>query len=200
MEMGMRKVLLAVFAVVALGGCAAMQAQNPGAGYGPVNAQPSEGGRVMLGGYDVVSYFTENRAQRGAPAHRSTHKDIVFQFASAENKARFDAAPEKYLPQYGGYCANGIVYGIPWGGNGDSWRMIDGKLYIFGGNGSRDAFLLDAKANIALADGYWKDEVEGSNSLLQRYKRVTFRVPHYKTGEELAKMVAEARAAGRLKE
>lgn len=177
-----------------------MTAQNPGAGYGPVNAQPIDGGRLMLGGFDVVSYFTEGKHQRGDTAHRSTYKDVTFQFVSAANKSRFDQSPEKFLPQYGGYCANGIVYGIPWGGNGDTWKMIDGKLYIFGGSGSRDAFMLDAKRNIALADGYWKDEVEGSNSFWQRNKRLMLRVPHYKSGEALAKEVAEARANGKLKD
>jgi hypothetical protein len=46
---------------------------------------------------------------------------------------------------------------------------------------------------MALADKYWKEEVSGSNSLIQRTKRLMFKVPHYKTGEELAKMVAEAK-------
>jgi hypothetical protein len=71
---------------------------------------------------------------------------VTFRFSKPEHKAMFDAAPEKYLPQYGGYCTNGIVYGIPWGGNADTWEMIGGKLYIFGGRGSRDAFMLDVAA------------------------------------------------------
>ncbi len=196
----MRQLFWMLAIVLGLSGCAAMNAQNPGEGYGPVNAQPLESGRLMLGGYDVVSYFTESKHRRGEPAHRSTYKDIIFQFASTENKSRFDASPEKYLPQFGGYCANGIVYGIPWGGNGDTWKMIDGKLYIFGGEVSRDAFMLDAKTNVALADKYWKEEVQGHNSFWQRNKRLLFRVPHYKSGEELAKMVAEAKAGGKLKD
>ncbi len=77
------------------------------------------------------------------------HKGVTFRFASAAHKALFDASPEKYIPQFGGYCANGIVYGIPWGGDADTWRIIDGKLYIFGGAGSRDAFLLDPARNAA---------------------------------------------------
>ena len=198
----MRKWMLTMLtpAAMMLGGCAAMNAQNPGAGYGPVNALPTENGRLMLGGDDVVSYFAEGMHRKGVPAYRSVYKDVTFQFANAENKARFDQAPEKYLPQYGGYCANGIVYGIPWGGNGDTWRMIDGKLYIFGGSGSRDAFLLDPKTNVAHADRYWREEIEGRNSFWQRIKRLTLRVPHYKSGEALAQEVAAARAAGQLKD
>jgi YHS domain-containing protein len=194
----MRKILLPAIAVFFLSGCAAMHAQNPGAGFGPVNAQPVEAGALMLGGYDVVSYFKDGRAARGSAAHRSTFKAVNFHFASAEHKALFDAAPQNYLPQYGGFCTNGIVYAIPWGGSGDSWKMIDGKLYIFGGDSSRDAFMLDAKRNLALADGYWKNEVEGANSFWQRSKRLLFRVPHYRSGEELAVEVAAAKKAGKL--
>lgn len=196
----MRRLLSILLPLFLIAGCASMNAQNPGAGFSPVNAQPIDGGRLMLGGYDVVSYFTEGKHQRGDAAHRSTYMDITFQFVSAANKSRFDRSPEKFLPQYGGYCANGIVYGIPWGGNGDTWKMIDGKLYIFGGSGSRDAFMLDPKANIALANKYWKEEVDGHNSFWQRNKRLVFRVPHYKSGEALAKEVAEARVAGKLKD
>jgi hypothetical protein len=72
--------------------------------------------------------------------------------------------------------------------------MIDGKLYIFGGRASQEAFEVDARANIALADRYWKDEVQGSNSFIQRAKRLTFKVPHYKSGDELARLVAETKA------
>ena len=50
------------------------------------------------------------------------------------------------------------------------------------------------KANTALADKYWKEEVEGSNSFFQRSKRLVFRVPHYLSGDELAKAVAAAAA------
>jgi len=118
----------------------------------------------------------------------------VFRFASAEHKAAFDAAPQKYLPQYGGFCTNGIVYAIPWGGDADTWRMIDGKLYIFGGRGSQEAFELDVPGNMKLAEKYWAEEVSGSNSFWQRSKRLVFKVPHYKSGDELAKAVADAKA------
>ncbi len=120
---------------------------------------------------------------------------MTFRFASAEHKALFDREPTKYLPQYGGYCANGIAYGIPWGGDADSWKMIDGKLYIFGGQASQEAFELDEKANLALAEKYWNEEVKGSNSFVQRSKRLLFRVPHYQSGEELARAVARNKAA-----
>lgn len=182
-----------------LGACSAINAQNKGGDYKPVNATPdADGNALMLKGFDVVSYFVDNKDAMGNAQFKTDYKGITFQFASAEHKALFDREPTKYLPQFGGYCANGIVYGIPWGGDGDTWKMIDGKLYIFGGQGSKNAFLLDEKNNLTLAQKYWNEEIDGSNSFIQRSKRMLLRVPHYKSGEELAKAVAEAKAKGIL--
>lgn len=190
-----RLAAIALLAAAALSGCTAMNAQNPSGRLKPVNAVADGGDeRVMLKGADVVAYFTQGRYVQGTPQFRSVHEGVVFRFASAEHKAAFDAAPQKYLPQYGGFCTNGIVYGIPWGGDADTWRMIDGKLYIFGGRGSQEAFELDVPGNMKLAEKYWAEEVSGSNSFWQRSKRLVFKVPHYKSGDELAKAVADAKA------
>jgi YHS domain-containing protein len=191
------KAFLAFAALLALAACAPMTTQSPGNGLSPVNAVADGPDKhLILFGYDTVSYFTDGAPQRGSPAIKSEYKGVTFRFATAQHKAMFDAAPEKYMPQFGGYCANGIVYGIPWGGNVDTFKMIDGKLYMFGGKGSMDAFMLDPARNMELAHKYWREEVDGSNALVQRAKRLVFRVPHYKSGEELAAQVARSRAPG----
>jgi YHS domain-containing protein len=184
----------AIAAAATLSGCAPMVTQSPGQGLSPVNAvSQGEDKHLMLFGHDVVSYFTEKAHRPGNPAIKSVHKGVTFRFSKPDHKALFDAAPDKYIPQYGGYCTNGIVYGIPWGGDADTWEMIDGKLYIFGGKGSRDAFMLDVPKNMALAQKYWNEEVNGANAFWQRSKRMVLRVPHYKSGGELAAEVAKAR-------
>ena len=181
-------------AALALAGCAPLVTQSPGQGLSPVNAvSEGEDKHLMLFGHDVVSYFTEKTHRAGNPAIKSVYKDVTFRFSKPEHKAMFDAAPEKYIPQFGGYCTNGIVYAIPWGGDADVWEIIDGKLYIFGGRGSHDAFMLDVPRNMALANKYWSEEVNGSNAFWQRSKRLVFRVPHYKSGKELADDVARAK-------
>ena len=180
--------------MLALAGCAPLVTQSPGKGLSPVNAvSEGEDKHLLLFGHDVVSYFTEKTHRRGSPAIKSVYRDVTFRFSKPEHKALFDAAPERYIPQFGGYCANGIVYAIPWGGDADQWEIIDGKLYIFGGRASRDAFMLDPARNLKLAQQYWANEVNGSNAFFQRTKRMIFRVPHYKSGEELAAEVARAR-------
>ena len=189
------KTLAALAVAVSLTGCGAMLAQNPSSALKPVNAVAAEPeSRLLLKGADVVAYFTQGQYVQGKPEFRSQHEGVDFRFASAEHKALFDKNPAQYLPQFGGYCANGIVYGIPWGGDADTWKMIDGKLYIFGGQASKDAFELDPTANLALAQRYWDTEVQGGNSFIQRGKRLVFKVAHYQSGEQLAQAVAAAKA------
>ena len=191
----LQRLLAGLVLAFTLSGCGTMLSQNPSSALKPVRAVAMNGdAHVMLDGHDMVAYFTQGRHAMGSPQFKTVHEGVTFYFANAEHKALFDRAPTRYLPQYGGFCANGINYGIPWGGDANTWRIIDGKLYIFGGAGSRAAFELDPKVNLALADRYWRDEVAGSNSYIQRTKRLVFRVPHYKSGAELDQMVKDAAA------
>jgi YHS domain-containing protein len=190
----MRRAALTLM-VASLVGCSAMIAQNPSSRLKPVNAvADGDDARVMLKGADVTAYFTQGRYVQGSPQFKSVYEEVTFRFASAEAKQLFDAEPAKFLPQFGGYCANGMAYAIPWGGDADTFRIDGGKLYIFGGQASKDAYEIDVPGNLKLAEQYWRDEVAGNNSWWQRYKRMVFRVPHYKSGDELAKMVAAAKA------
>lgn len=187
--------LIAASLLLGLSGCSAMTAQNPASELTPVNAAEMEGAdRLMLFGADVVAYITQNAYVQGKPEFSSNYQKVDFHFSSPEHKALFDAEPTRYIPQYGGYCANGIMFGIPWGGNASDFRVVNGKTYIFGGTVSQAAFELELDNNIALADEYWAQEVKGNNSFIQRAKRLVVRVPHYKTGEEQA---AEVQAAGK---
>jgi YHS domain-containing protein len=177
-------------AALFLAGCGAMTAQNPDGKLSPINAiATEEDDHLMLFGADVVAYFTEGRYVQGQPEYTSQFEGVDFHFSSAEHKALFDAEPAAYVPQFGGYCTNGIVFGIPWGGNAQDFLVKDGKLYIFGGELSRKAFMLDFEANLALAQKYWDEEVAESNSFWQRAKRLVMKVPHYQTGEEQAEAV-----------
>ena len=154
--------------------------------------------KLMLLGHDAVAYFTQNAAVRGDPAIKAEHLGVTWRFASEANKAEFLKSPGKYMPQFGGFCANGISYAVPWGAGGgpNTWRIYRGKLYVFGGQSSRDQFEMDTERNLELAHRYWNDEVAGSNAVLTRMKRLVFRVPHYQTDQAL-KEAYEARLAAR---
>lgn len=139
---------------------------------------------LMLRGHDPVAYFTLGKLTLGKSDIKATYEGATYRFASDEHKTMFTSAPTKYVPQYGGFCSNGVVYGMAFGGDADTWKVIDGKLYIFGGAGSRKYFLMDEKKNLQLADQYWATELKGSSGIM-RYYRLVARVPHYKTGAQL---------------
>ena len=143
--------------------------------------------KLMLRGNDPVGYFTQGRAVPGRPDLKAEHEGVTYRFASEENRRTFVANPAKYAPQYGGFCSNGMVYAVPIAGQTDNFKVIDGKLYMFGGARSKLFFEMDEEKNLKLADGYWTSEVKGSDWRLQSWKRVFFnKLPHYKTNAELA--------------
>lgn len=149
----------------------------------------SEGGdsRLMLKGYDPVAYFTTGKATRGRPEIKAEHDGVTYRFASEENRRAFLAAPERHVPQFGGFCANGMAYAIPLGGEPEVFKLIEGRLYVFGGPRSRLYFEMDQARNLELAHGYWQSEVKDAHWRLQSWKRVWLaKVPHYKTNAELA--------------
>lgn len=143
--------------------------------------------KLMLLGHDAVAYFTERQAVKGDAAIAAEHLGVTYRFASEANKAAFVREPARYMPQFGGFCANGINYAVPWGAGGgpNTWRIYRGKLYVFGGQSSRDHFEMATGKNLELAHHYWNTEIAGSNALLTRWKRLVFRVPHYKTDRQL---------------
>ena len=156
--------------------------------------------RLMLLGHDPVAYFTQNAAVLGNPAIQSAHQGVTWRFASEANRAEFLRDPAKYMPQFGGFCANGINYAVPWGAGGgpNTWRIYRGKLYVFGGQSSRDHFEMATEDNLQLAYQLWRDEIAGANAVFVRYKRLIFRVPHYKTDAELQAEWEAKLAAGTL--
>ncbi len=155
---------------------------------------------LMLMGHDPVAYFTQNDAVPGNPAIQAEHLGVTWRFASEANKAEFLREPTKYMPQFGGYCSNGINYAIPWGAGGgpNTWRIYRGKLYVFGGQSSRDQFEMDTELNLQRAHHYWDTEIAGSNPLWVRYKRLVLRVPHYQSDAALQAAWEAQRAAGTL--
>ncbi len=143
--------------------------------------------RLMLRGHDPVAYFTAGKATKGDPAIKSDHAGVTYRFSNAANRDSFMKDPAKYAPQFGGFCSNGMVYAVPIAGETDNFKIIDGKLYMFGGLGSKLFFEMDQDRNMKLANHYWNTEVKDANWRLQSWKRVWFsKVEHYKTNRDLA--------------
>jgi YHS domain-containing protein len=84
----------------------------------------------VIRGYDPVAYFTEGRPVPGHSDLEVEYKGGKYLFASTANRDAFKADPEKYLPQYGGYCAFGVAMGKKFDVDPASWRIVDTKLYF----------------------------------------------------------------------
>ena len=82
-------------------------------------------------GYDVVAYFN-NEALEGDKKFSTTHDNVKYKFANQANLDTFLATPEKYIPQYGGYCAYAVAQkGKKAGIDPETFEIRDGKLYLF---------------------------------------------------------------------
>ncbi|PQA87431.1 YHS domain-containing (seleno)protein [Hyphococcus luteus] len=81
-------------------------------------------------GYDAVAYFTEGKPVKGEKTFSMEYKGAEWRFASADNLAAFKAEPEKYAPQFGGYCAWAVSQDYTARGNPENWTIYEGKLYL----------------------------------------------------------------------
>ena len=98
----------------------------------PLKAETLPAGRrIGIGGYDSVAYFTEGQPQRGSEALWFAFDDVVYLFKSAEHRAKFVADPERYAPQYAGFCAAGVSKGYKTEPDPEAWAILNGKLYLF---------------------------------------------------------------------
>jgi hypothetical protein len=106
-------------------------------------------------GYDPVAYFTEGRPVKGSDQFSHRWKGATWRFASAENRERFAAAPEKFAPQYGGYCAYAVANNSTASIDPQAWSLVDGKLYLNYSLGVRKTWEKDIPGNIRKADANW---------------------------------------------
>lgn len=97
----------------------------------PAHAQGTTEPAAALRGLDVVSYFQAGGPVNGQAAFRHDFDGARYLFSSAQNKAAFVAEPDRYLPQFSGLCATGISLGKEFKGDPDTWKIVDGKLYLF---------------------------------------------------------------------
>ena len=99
----------------------------PAQAAGPANVDAHG---VAIHGHDPVAYFTQGQPQRGQPQWRVDLPGRSYLFASAQHKQTFEAAPARYEPQYGGYCAYGVAQGVKPDVDPSAFRIVDGKLYL----------------------------------------------------------------------
>lgn len=86
---------------------------------------------LALQGYDPVSYF-KGKPTMGKKEYSFTYKEVTYRFTTVDNKRSFEKDPEKYEPQYGGWCAYAMGNdGTKVEVNPKTYKIVDGKLYLF---------------------------------------------------------------------
>ncbi|MBV6323780.1 YHS domain-containing (seleno)protein [Duganella violaceipulchra] len=126
------------------------------AGMTAANAETPHDNVVGAAGYDLTSYFTQEKPQRGNGHHVAVVAGVTYLFASDDNKKMFEAAPSKFLPQYGGYCAFGASIGKKFVADPDVYDIVDGKLYLNLDSKIRGLWSADIPGRIKTADANWK--------------------------------------------
>lgn len=81
-------------------------------------------------GYDPVAYFKEGKPVIGAAEFAYSYRETTWYFSSLQNLELFKKSPEKYVPQFGGYCAFGMSRGYKAETQPDAWTIVDDKLYL----------------------------------------------------------------------
>ncbi len=115
---------------------------------------------VGSGGYDAVSYLQPDGPKMGDPSKVATWNGAKWYFTSDENLAAFKAAPEKYAPQYGGYCAFAVSKGSLAKGDPKIFTVVDGKVYLNLSSSVQQLWKSDIPGNITAANSKWPKLVQ----------------------------------------
>ena len=112
-------------------------------------------GDAAIRGYDPVAYFNAGKPVMGSKQFSYQWKGANWYFANRENLNAFKAAPDKYAPQYGGYCAYGLSQGHKATTEPDAWTIVNGKLYLNYDKDVQSTWKKDREKYIITADKNW---------------------------------------------
>lgn len=115
---------------------------------------------VAIQGYDPVAFFTQNKPVLGNSQFQSSYKGAKYYFASAEDKATFDANPDKYVPQFGGFCAYGVSRGHLAPIKVEAFQIVNGRLLLQYDLDVKSDFNKDQSGNLTKADQNWPGLVQ----------------------------------------
>jgi hypothetical protein len=125
-------------------------------GFGGMALSESQASDVAIKGYDSVAYFKAGKALQGSESFSSQWHNMAWLFLTKENKALFVANPEKYAPQYDGYCAWAMSEAVISPSDPEIWKIVDGKLYLLCSQSAYEKWSKDIPGNIEKADEIWK--------------------------------------------
>jgi YHS domain-containing protein len=108
-----------------------------------------------INGYDPVAYFTESKAVKGNEKLNFQWNGATWYFSNKQNLDAFKKSPEKFAPQYGGYCAYGLSRGYKASTEPDAWTIENNKLYLNYNKEVREIWNKDRKKYVEVADRNW---------------------------------------------
>jgi len=113
--------------------------------------------KPMIGGYCPVSYQLSGQAVKGDVKFKQTVRAEVYHLSSAEAKAAFIKEPDKFIPLYGGLCADGVAKGKRYAADPTVFAVLDGRTYLFFDAAAKKTFEADLTENIKKADANWPE-------------------------------------------
>ncbi len=122
----------------------------------PKNPEIFQKDGAAIGGYDAVAFFKTQKPVKGADSLETQWRNAQWKFSSKENLDSFLEAPEKYAPQYGGYCAYGTAGGYKAPTEADAWTIVNNKLYFNYNNEVKETWSKDIPGLVSKADENWK--------------------------------------------
>lgn len=108
-----------------------------------------------VNGYDVVAYFNQGKPVEGKKTFLYQWHDANWIFSTKQNLDSFSRNPEKYAPQFGGYCAYGVSEGHKATTEPDAWTIVDGKLYFNYNKDVQQLWKKDIPGRIKKAEENW---------------------------------------------
>lgn len=145
------KLIMAPLIMLVLGACTTLE----------MPTYTDEAGAIR--GYDPVAYHVEQKPVRGHPTWSTQYNDATWYFASEANRDLFLGDPERYAPQYGGYCAYAMSGGRVVPTDPNAWHIDDGKLYLNYSQAIRKVWIKDVPGYVRNADRRWSEKIDSGD-------------------------------------
>jgi YHS domain-containing protein len=110
---------------------------------------------LALHGVDTVAFVKTGNRIEGAANYTAVHDGVAYYFSTRDNLRTFKSSPERYTPQYGGFCAFGVSVNKKFDGDPRWADVRDGKLYVFLSESVFEAYQKNPEAALAKAEANW---------------------------------------------
>ncbi|PVZ68295.1 YHS domain-containing (seleno)protein [Pelagibaculum spongiae] len=117
-------------------------------------------GNQAVSGYDSVAYFQQSKPVRGNKQYTFEYLGAKWLFSSQQNLDLFKTNPQKYAPQFGGYCAWAVAHGYTASADPTAWKIVDNKLYLNYNHTVKRSWEMNIPRYIAQGNGNWPRVIE----------------------------------------